>query len=220
MGLIYRTQGKGNKALDQFKSVVEDFPNTAESREALGLAKIQFAELDQLTGYVDWIQTLTGTDIGQGQLDSTLYNGAYDRYSFGDCEGTLKGMTDYLNKFPDGIFRVPANYYLAECAFSQGQDSLAQKAYEFVAASGELSFRKQTVERLASLYYAEQDFEQAFYYYEQVLGLVGNADEGRRARLGLMRCAKSLDNVPVVMQYAESLLQMRRYRPIGKRRHF
>jgi hypothetical protein len=63
------------------------------------------------------------------------------------------------------------------------------------------------VERLASLYYAEQDFEQAFYYYEQVLGLVGNADEGRRARLGLMRCAKSLDNVPVVMQYAESLLQ-------------
>ena len=106
MGLIYRTQGKGNKALDQFKSVVEDFPNTAESREALGLAKIQFAELDQLTGYVDWIQTLTGTDIGQGQLDSTLYNGAYDRYSFGDCEGTLKGMTDYLNKFPDGIFRV------------------------------------------------------------------------------------------------------------------
>ena len=207
LGLIYRTQGKGNRALDQFKSVVEDFPNTAESREALGLAKIQFAELDQLTGYVDWIQTLTGTDIGQGQLDSTLYNGAYDRYSFGDCEGTLKGMTDYLNKFPDGIFRVPANYYLAECAFSQGQDSLAQNAYEFVAASGELSFRKQTVERLASLYYAEQDFEQAFYYYEQVLGLVGNADEGRRARLGLMRCAKSLDNVPVVMQYAESLLQ-------------
>ena len=79
------------------------------------------------------------------------------------------------------------------------------EAYEFVAASGELSFRKQTVERLASLYYAEQDFEQAFYYYEQVLGLVGNAD-GRQARLGLMRCAKSLDNVPV-MQYAESLLQ-------------
>ena len=60
---------------------------------------------------------------------------------------------------------------------------------------------------MASLYYAKQDFEQAFYYYEQVLGLVGNADEGRRARLGLMRCAKSLNNTPVVMQYAESLLQ-------------
>ena len=207
LGLIYRTQGKGTKALEQFKSVVEDFPNTAESREALGLAKIQFGELDQLTSYVDWIQTLTGTDIGQGQLDSTLYNGAYDRYSFGDCQGTLKGMAEYLNKFPDGIFRVPANYYLAECAFNQGLDSVAKMAYEFVAASGELSFRKQTVERLASLNYATQNFEQAFYYYEQVLGLVGNADEGRRARLGLMRCAKSMDNVPVVMQYAESLLQ-------------
>lgn len=207
LGLIYRTQGKGNEALAQFKSVVEDYPNTTESREALGLAKIQFAELDQLTGYVDWIQTLTGTDIGQGQLDSTLYNGAFDRYSFGDCEGAAKGMGEYLRKFPDGIFRVPANYYLAECAFSQGNDSLALGAYEFVAASGELSFRKQTVERLASLYYAEQNFEKAFYYFEQVLGLVGNADEGRRARLGLMRCAKALDNTPVVLQFAESLLQ-------------
>jgi len=207
LGLIYRTQGKGGEALGQFKKVVEDYPNTAESREALGLAKIQYSELDQLSGYVDWIQTLTGTDIGQGQLDSTLYNGAFDRYSFGDCPGTLKGMKAYLEKFPDGIFRVPANYYLAECAFNDGQDSLALPAYEFVAASGELSFRKQTVERLASLYYAEQNFDKAFYYYQQVLGLVGNADEGRRARLGLMRSAKSLGNTAMVMQYAESLLQ-------------
>ena len=207
LGLIYRSQGKGNEALAQFKDVVEEYPNTPESREALGLARIQFAELDALTDYVDWIQTLTGTNIGQGALDSTLYNGAYDRYSFGDCDGTLKGMQDYLTKFPDGIFRVPANYYLAECAFNQGEDVIARNAYEFVAASGELSFRKQTVERLASLYYAERNFDKAYYYYQQVLGLVGNADEGRRARLGLMRSAKSLGNTPVVLQYAESLLQ-------------
>ena len=207
LGLIYRTQGKGSQALSEFKSVVENYPNTPESREALGLAKIQYSELDQLSGYVDWIQTLTGSDIGQGQLDSTLYNGAYDRYSFGDCEGTIKGMKEYLTKFPDGIFRVPANYYLAECAFSLGQDELAEKSYEFVAASGELSFRKHVVERLAALYYSEQKYDQAYHYYEQVLGLVGNADEGRRARLGLMRCAKALGNTQVVLQYAESLLQ-------------
>ena len=97
LGLIYRTQGKGGQALSEFKSVVENYPNTPESREALGLAKIQYSELDQLSGYVDWIQTLTGSDIGQGQLDSTLYNGAYDRYSFGDCEGTIKGMKALTN---------------------------------------------------------------------------------------------------------------------------
>lgn len=207
MGLIYRSEGQGDRALKAFKEVVEQYPNTPESREALGLVKIQYGELDRLGEYVDWIQTLTGTNIGQGQLDSTMYIGAYDRYSFGDCDGTLKGMGDYLEKFPDGIFRVPANYYLAECAFNAGQDSLAKASYEFVAASGDLSFRKQTVERLASLYYADQNFDKAFYYYGQVLGLVGNADEGRRARLGLMRCAKSLEKTPEVMQYAESLLQ-------------
>lgn len=207
LGLIYRIQGNGEDALIAFKKVVEDYPNTSESREALGLAKIQYSELDQLTDYVDWIQNLTGTEIGQGQLDSTLYNGAYDRYSFGDYPAALKGMQDYLSKFPDGIFRVPANYYLAQCAFNDGQDSIAREAYEFVASSGELSFRKQTVERLASLFYAEQNFQKAFFYYQQVLGLVGNADEGRRARLGLMRCAKSLQNTAVILQYAESLLQ-------------
>ncbi|MEY2962913.1 MAG: hypothetical protein RL754_174 [Bacteroidota bacterium] len=207
LGLIYRTQGKGNEALAAFKNVVEQYPNTPESKEALSLVKIQYGELDRLGDYVDWIQTLTGTNIGQGQLDSTMYIGAFDRYSFGDCEGTLKGMQDYLSKFPDGIFRVPANYYLAECAFAASQDNLAKSSYEFVAASGELSFRKQTVERLASLYYAEQNYDKAFYYYQQVLGLVGNADEGRRARLGLMRCAKALSNTEIVLQYAESLLQ-------------
>ena len=207
LGLIYRAQNKGEEALNAFTSVVEDYPNTPESKEALGLAKIQYSELERLSEYVDWIQSLTGTNIGQGALDSTMYNAAFDRYSFADYEGAQKGMLEYLIKFPDGIFRVPANYYAAECAFIQGDDEVALKGYEFVASSGELSFRKQTVERLASLYYARQDFDKAFYYYQQVLGLVGNADEGRRARLGLMRCAKALHKVPVVLQYSESLLQ-------------
>jgi hypothetical protein len=116
-------------------------------------------------------------------------------------------MQEYLAKFPDGIFRTPANYYMAECAFSEGDDALAIKGYEAVERSGELSFRKRTVERLASLYYADEAYESAFTYFQQVVSLVGNADEGRRARLGLMRCAKALSDVPVVMQYAESLLQ-------------
>ncbi len=207
LGLIYRTQNKGDKALDAFTSVVEEYPNTPESKEALGLAKIQYSELDRLSDYVDWIQTLTGTNIGQGALDSTLYNAAFDRYSFGDCEGAKKGMLEYIAKFPDGIFRVPANYYAAECAFAEGDDEVALAGYEFVEGSGELSFRKRTVERLASLYYANEDYENAFTYFQQVVSLVGNADEGRRARLGLMRCAKALDDTPVIMQYAESLLQ-------------
>ncbi|NCF53597.1 MAG: tetratricopeptide repeat protein [Bacteroidetes bacterium] len=207
LGLIYRTQGNSRGALDAFKRVVENYPNTPESKEALGLAKIQFSELDQLGDYVDWIQTLTGADIGQGALDSTLYNGAFDRYSLGDCAGAKKGMLEYIAKFPDGIFRVPANYYAAECAFAEGDDAVALAGYEFVERSGELSFRKRTVERLASLYYASEDYENAFTYFQQVVSLVGNADEGRRARVGLMRCAKALEDVAVIMQYAESLLQ-------------
>ena len=207
LGLIYRTQNKGEKALGAFTSVVEEYPNTPESKEALGLAKIQYSELDRLSDYVDWIQTLTGTNIGQGALDSTLYNAAFDRYSFGDCDGAKRGMLEYIAKFPDGIFRVPANYYAAECAFAEGDDVVALAGYEFVERSGELSFRKRTVERLASLYYASEDYENAFTYFQQVVSLVGNADEGRRARLGLMRCAKALEDVPVIMQYAESLLQ-------------
>lgn len=207
LGLIYRSQGSGEAALMAFKRVVESYPNTPESKEALGLAKIQYSELDQLGNYVDWIQTLTGAQIGQGALDSTLYNGAFDRYSLDDCAGAKKGMLEYIERFPDGIFQVPANYYMAECAFAEGDDALATKGYEAVERSGALSFRKRTVERLASLYYADQDYENAFTYFQQVVGLVGNADEGRRARLGLMRCAKALENVSVVMQYAESLLQ-------------
>ena len=71
-------------------------------------------------------------------------------------------MLEYITKFPDGIFRVPANYYAAECAFAEGDDVVALAGYLFVESSGELSFRKRTVERLASLYYASEDYENAF----------------------------------------------------------
>ena len=207
LGLILVNQGQSLAALEKFKGVVEKYPNTREGTQALGLAKIQFAEQNNLAGYVDWVQSLTSTDIGQGQLDSTLYNNAFDRYSFDDCSGTVIGMQQYLSKFPDGIFRTPAHYYLAECAFALEQDEVAKDAYEVVAQSGDLGFRKRTVERLATIYYAELNYEKAYLYFEQVLGLVGNADEGRRARLGLMRCAQQLDRDDALLQYAESLLQ-------------
>ena len=162
-----------------------------------------------MSDYVDWIQNLTGMNIGQGALDSTLYNAAFDRYSFGDCEGAKKGMLEYITKFPDGIFRVPANYYAAECAFAEGDDVVALAGYQFVESSGELSFRKHTVERLASLYYASEDYENAFTYFQQVISLVGNADEGRRARLGLMRCAKALEDIPVIRNMRRACCRMR-----------
>ena len=216
LGLVYRFGKEDQKALAAFKEVVELYPNTPEAAEAMGLVKLQYSEMGQLSSYVDWIGTVANSGIGQGQLDSTLYNGAFDQYSFGNCQGTVSGMKEYLAKFPDGIFHVPAHYYLAECSFQLSDDETAMKSYEFVAGSGQMTYKKRTVEQLAALYYAYKNYNKAYTYYEQVLGFVETADEGREARKGLMRCAVKLGNIEGQLQYAESLLQDLNIDPLVK----
>jgi TolA-binding protein len=62
-------------------------------------------------------------NISNAELDSATYESAENLYTKGDCEGSRKQFSAYLNKFENAIFILNANYYKADCDL-KAKDSL------------------------------------------------------------------------------------------------
>jgi TolA-binding protein len=213
IGLIYRNTDQYDKSIDVFKKVVNDYPATPEANEAIGFARLVYARLNRIDEYVDWVEGISFVDIKKASLDSNMYSTAFDFYSLNNCKEAVKAFKSYLNKFPDGVFMVQSNYYLGECAYTDHEDEIAEKALKRVVNEPRSEYTERSIAMLADIMYAKPDYEEALVYYEQLLGFSEEIDQLRKARVGAMRCAVKLDNPTKALQFAEMILADERSAP-------
>ena len=206
IGVIYRNTNQNEQAISTFKKVVAEYPATPEAMEAIAFNRLIYSELNRVNEYVEWVEGVGFADIKRASLDSTMYSAAFDFYSAGDCKETMTAMDSYVNKFPDGIFMVPANFYLGECAYKANLDEKAEAALERVINEPRSEFTERSISMLATINYASKDYARALYFYEQLLDFSEETSELAKARIGAMRCAVALDNPQKALKFAEIIL--------------
>lgn len=125
-----RNLGKTDQALGVAKKLVSEAPSTQEAREAISLVRRMYSDLGEVDAYVDWVGKLNMPDVAESALDSTLYNGAYDRYASGDDAAALRQFDAYRNRFPKGLFLRNALRYSAEVRERQGLHTEAERDWK------------------------------------------------------------------------------------------
>ena len=114
------TASRMRMPLKHIKDVVEKYPNTAESREALAQLKNIAIGGNKVDDYLAYIKNVPNADVSLAAQDSLLYEAAELRYTRGNYAMTQsEEMDSYLSKFPEGGFRINANYYKADCQYQQ-----------------------------------------------------------------------------------------------------
>ncbi len=213
VGVIYRNMGNYDESINTFKKVVKEYPATPEANEAISFAKLVYANANRIDDYVDWVSNIEFADIKRASLDSTMFTDAYDYYVIADCEKALPGFQGYLKKFPEGYFVLKANYYLAECAYKNQQDDLAEQGYKAVVSLPKSEFSERSLVKLANLNYNAEDYQEALQYYEQLAGWAENINRLRDAYVGILRSAQKLNNNVKVVQYADIILADDKFEP-------
>jgi len=213
IGVIYRNMGNYDESINTFKKVVKEYPATPEANEAISFAKLVYANANRIDEYVDWVGGIEFADIKRATLDSTMYTDAYDYYVVGDCEKALPGFQGYLKKFPEGYFVLKSNYYMAECAYKDHNDELAEQGYKAVVSLPKSEFSERSLVKLANLNYQAEDYNEALEFYEQLAGWAENLNRLRDAYVGIMRSAQKLENNLKVVQYADIILADDKFEP-------
>jgi len=160
-GLIYYNGQKDDQAIAKFKKVASDYPRTPEALEAVSTARLIYMDNGKVDEYASWVRTLDYVEVSDAELDNDTYESAEKQYLQNNVKQAITSLSSYVNKFPNGIHSLNANFYLAQSYFTDGQEANATKYYEYVIAKPRSEYTEQSLVRLSEIYLKKNDYTNA-----------------------------------------------------------
>ncbi len=177
--LALKNSRRYDEALGILKSLVSKYPETPESAEAISFARIIYAETNRMGEYVDWVDRNKLGNISRGQLDSSLYNNAFELYSLQKWNEAAEGFEEYLRRFPEGIFVQRAENFMADSYWRLNKKSEAVKIYERIVNKPNHTFIEQAALRAGGYYFDRKDWTAAQTMYRKVADIGSARDNSR-----------------------------------------
>ena len=111
------------------------------------------------------------------------------KYNNGDCANAVAGFNDYLSKYPDGSFALPAYFLRSECYVKSKDWKNAVTGYEEVINKGNSKYAERSALAVSRIYYFElQDYAKAKIYFTRLKEIATTEGNQLEALRGLIRC--------------------------------
>jgi TolA-binding protein len=205
-GIAWYNLNNNQQALNQYDSLLRQYPNSPEAQDALDNAKTIYVEEGKTSDYVNFAKGM-GVSISASQEDQLAYEEAEVQFNNGNFPGAVQRFEAYLAKFPDGKYLLEANYYKSEIYFSQKDYPKAVVGYAAVADRVPNKFGEKSLLQAARLYFFNlKDYANAEKYYGKLKDFASNAENKLEAMRGLLRSQYQLQHWPDAVANAKDLL--------------
>ncbi len=205
-GLIYFNNQQDEKALQILKQVIEKYPGSVESQEALASIRNIYVAMDRVDEFIAFSQDIDFADVSVAQQDSLTYTAAENRYMQGDCQNATKSFANYLDKFPDGIFSLNANFYKAECDYRLEELEKALTGYDQVLERPKSKFSENAALRSAQINFGMKNYQTALEKYTLLEEIAEYRSNILEARIGQMRSLNKLERPDQTIEIAHKVL--------------
>lgn len=206
LGLCYYNKDNDSRALAYYRQVVEKFPGSPETAEALQSIKSIYVSQGKTDDYLAFLKA-SGRTVTASAEDSLAYAAAESRFTNNDCAGAITAFNSYIQKYPNGQFILPANFYKAECSYNNKDYTNALPAYEFVLSRNNSLYAERAALQAANInFYQVKNYDKARTYYLQLQDLATSKENSLAATRGLLRSNYQVKHWDEVANYAEMLL--------------
>jgi tetratricopeptide (TPR) repeat protein len=208
-GIALYNLNKNGEALNQYDSLLRQYPNSAEAQDALDNAKTIYVEEGRSSDYVNFAKGM-GVEVTASQEDQLAYEEAEVQFNNGNFDGAIQRFEAYLAKFPDGKYSLEANYYKSEIYFSRKDWAKAVVGYAAVADKAPNKFGEKSLLQAARLYYFNlKDYANAEKYFSKLKDFTTSEENKMEAMRGLLRCQYELQQWTDAVANAKDLLAQR-----------
>jgi TolA-binding protein len=205
MGTAYYNLNNNAEALKQFKTLIDQYPNSPEAEDALDNVKLVYIELGKPGEYADFMRQ-AGRPLSMDTEDSLTYAAAEAQYDNGNTTAAMNSFNNYLQKFPGGVYVLDANFNRAEIYNGKKDWNNALAGYETVAAEAPNKWAERAVLTAARIYFFElKDYNKAEKYYTQLKQITSSQENKLEAMRGLLRCQYQLQKWPEAQDNAKEL---------------
>ena len=206
-GLIYYNTERDNQALDKYRRVVNEFPNTEEAKQAVANARQIYVDLGRVDEYADWVKDIEFINVTDVDLDNDMYESAEKQHLQNNRKKAIPAFKKYIERFPNGIHSLQANFYLAESLFGENEQSQTEKYYSYVINQERNEFTEQALSRLAQVYLEANNWIKAMPILERLEEQADFPQNITFAQSNLMKGHYELEHYEDAVTYAEKVLQ-------------
>lgn len=187
LGICYYNLNNTGEALNQYKTLIAQFPNSDEANDALDDVKTISVETGKTGDYVDFMKK-AGKPLSVDAEDSLTFSAAEAQYENGNVTASLNSFNTYLQKFPEGAHTVEANFYRGEIYNSKGDWNNALSGYEAVVAEAPNKYAEKSALTAARIYFFElKNYAKAETFYTQLKQFTNSQENKLEAMRGLLR---------------------------------
>lgn len=208
LGLFQYNASQSTEAIVSFKQVIEDYPATPESEEALVGLKNVYVEAGEVQSYFDYVSSLSSVSVSAAAQDSITYEAAEMLYGKGESERALLAFTNYLERFPQALFALPAHYYKAEMLNDLGKKEEALRDYLTVLEMKQNQFTERSLAQAARIEFAQFDFAISAMHYTQLLEQAQDKTLQREAVVSLLECQLALGSEEAIVAAAKRVMAL------------
>ncbi len=207
LGLVYYNNNDYDNSMAFYKRVVNEFPGSSEANAALlGIRNI-YMDKNNLDGYMNYTKSLgTFAQVDVREQDSLSYVSAEKYYMEGNCNSAITSFRNYLRKYPQGMFEINANYYLADCLYKQGDKTDALESFSKVTQKGKNIFTEDALLRQGEISFGMQKYADALAAFKQLEQVAEISENRLEAQIGVMRAYNELTNFDESVVAAEEVI--------------
>ncbi|PKP28795.1 MAG: hypothetical protein CVU01_03245 [Bacteroidetes bacterium HGW-Bacteroidetes-18] len=206
-GLIYYNTNKNDLALATYKAVVQQFPNSADGKQAVKNSRQIYVDLGRVDEYATWVKTIGFVNVSDAELDNDTYESAEKQYLQNNHKKAIESFKKYLVSFPKGLHALNANFYLAQSLFSENKHSEAISNYSYVVNQPQNEFTEDALSRLSLIYLENNNWQKAIPLLERLESEANLPQNIVFAQSNLMKGYYADKNYDKAVDYAELVLR-------------
>jgi tetratricopeptide (TPR) repeat protein len=209
LGLISYNQGNNPAAINYYKQVFSNNPETNEANDALAaLQEIYVKELGQPDEYFAFLETVPGYKVGAVEKDSVTFQAAETQFNQARYAQAIDAYTSYITKYPNGRNYITALYHRGDSYASDAVKKYreAVRDYAAVVNKGQNKHYAKSCEKAALIAYnIEQDFSNALSYAQKWEQSASTDISKTEAQVLALRCAYRLNNLTSLTEFANKI---------------
>ncbi|MCC7246229.1 MAG: tetratricopeptide repeat protein, partial [Saprospiraceae bacterium] len=210
LGLISVNQGNSQTAINYYKQVFSNNPETAEANAALeSLREIYTKDLNRPDEYFAFLETVPGYgNVSTVGKDTLTYQAAENQFNQGRYQQAIDGFTGYIAKYPNGRNTLQAYFYRGESYSSDAvrQYGKALKDYEAVISKGSSKLYPKAAEKAALIALNwEKAYPQSFEYARKWEESSISEASRFQAQITALKAAYLTNNSVAVSEYAQKV---------------
>ncbi|MFT3677367.1 MAG: tetratricopeptide repeat protein [Chitinophagaceae bacterium] len=205
LGTAYYNLNNNSAALQQYKALVDQYPNSTEAQDALYNVRNIYVDDGKPDEYANFMRQV-GKPISVSAEDSLTYAAAETQLTNGNTQAALTAFNNYIQKFPNGTYAIDANFYRADIYHTKKEWANALSGYEPVAAQAPNRYAERAILAAARIYFFEiKDYNKAEAYYTQLKQQASTQENKLEAMRGLLRSQYQLQKWTEATENAKEL---------------